>query len=59
MVHVDHGQVRRPAGEDHLRLRQVARRPDDEAAVGQRQGDEVHHQRAIVEHERAAGFDSV
>ena len=28
--------------------------PDDEAAVGQRQRDEVHHPRAIVEHERAA-----
>ncbi len=54
VVHVDHGHVRAPLGEDRLRLGQVARRANDEQAVVQRQLDEVDDQRAIVEHERPA-----
>src|SRR5450756_75867 len=57
MVHVDHGQVRVPLGEDRLRLGQAVRRPNNEQAVTQRQLDEVHQELTIVEHERAACFD--
>ena len=56
VVHVDHGQVGVPLGQDRLRLGQGARGPHDEEAVVERELDEVHDQRAIVEHERAAGF---
>ena len=47
----------RPLGQDRLRLGQGARGPHGEDAVVEREGDEVHHQRAVVEHERAAGFE--
>ena len=53
MVHVDHREVRLPLGQDRVRLGQAARGPDDEEAVVERQLDEVHDQRAIVEHQGA------
>src|SRR5450759_3888913 len=53
VVHVDHGHVRVPLGEDRLGLCQAARSPNDKEAVIQRQLDEVHDQLAIVEHEGA------
>ena len=48
MIHVDHGHVRPPLGEDAFRLIQVLRSADDEEPVVQRQLDEVHDQRAVV-----------
>jgi hypothetical protein len=57
VVHVDHGHVRAPLGQDRVRLCQAARGPNDEEAVIQRQLDEVNDQRAIVEHECAARLD--
>ena len=57
MVHVDHGEVRLPLGQDRLRLRQAARGPDDEEAVVEGQLDEVHDERAIVEHQGAQRSD--
>jgi len=58
VVHVDHRELRAPLVQDRLRLGEAARGPDDEAAVVQGQRDEVHDERAIVEHERAACFAS-
>ena len=48
--------LRLPVAKDRLGLGEVARRPNDEDAVVQRQLDEVHDQRAIVEHQCATGF---
>ncbi len=56
MVHVDHAQMRPPLVQERLRLGQAASGPDEEEAVVQRQLDEVHDQRAVVEHQCATGF---
>ena len=56
VVHVDDGEVRMPVGQQGVRLGQGAGRPDDEQAMVEGQLDEVHDQRAIVEHEGAVGF---
>jgi hypothetical protein len=49
----------RPVAQDRVGLREGARGPHGEDAVVEREGDEVHQQWAVVEHECAAGFDSV
>ena len=46
VVHVDHGEVRLPVGQDRLRLGQVAGRADEEDAVVERQLDQVDDQLA-------------
>ena len=57
MVHVDHREVRLPLGQDRVRLGQVACGPHDEEAVVEGELDEVHDQRAIVEHQGAQRSD--
>ena len=56
VVHVDHGQVRPPLVQERLRLGQAGCRADDEQAVVERQLDEVHDQRTVVEHQCATRF---
>jgi len=54
VVHVDDREVRPLLGDDLLGLGQARGRADDEQAVVQRQLDEIDHELAIVEDERAA-----
>ena len=54
VIHVDHGHVWAPRGQDRLGLRQAARGPNGEDAVVKRQLDEVHDQLSLVEHQGAA-----
>lgn len=59
VVHVDDGHVRPPLRQDRFRLGQTVRSTNDKEPVIQRQLDEVDHQLAIVEHERAVCVDDL
>jgi hypothetical protein len=54
VVHVDHGHVRAPLGQDRLGLRQAACGPNNEQAVVEGQFDEVHDELVVMEHHRPA-----
>ena len=57
VIHVDDRHVRAPVDEDRLGLGQVARGADDEQPVIERQPDEVHDERPIVEDQRPTRLD--
>ena len=53
VIHVDHGDVRLPVGENGIGLGEAGRGPNDEESVIQRQLDEVDDERSVVEHQGA------
>ena len=54
VIHVDHGDVRGPFGEDRIGLGQRGSGTDHEEAVVQRQLDEIDDDLPVVEDQRAA-----
>jgi hypothetical protein len=59
VVHVDDSEVGMPIGEDCVGMGKVVCGLDNEQAMVQGELDEIHHERAIVEHKRASGFGAI